>query len=179
MEKYRWISATIIGLIAVTIWVFSVQLGEKKKILRVQNVANVLYCIQYALFGAFSASAMNIFSILRNLVCINNINKGKENTNKQAIFFLVVIFIFGIFIVRDIVSAIPIIVNLIYTIGTWLKDTKKLRYSLILTAIMWMMYNIYYGIWMSLIGNTFEIISGIIGLVRHEKLKKGAIKNEI
>lgn len=55
----------ILGATALIIWVISLQLTKKHKMLFLQLISNVLYGLQYSILGLFSAASMNLVSIIR------------------------------------------------------------------------------------------------------------------
>lgn len=125
---------------------------------------------------------MNIFSVIRNAVYFKNEKKQKENSKSQLFIFVIIIIIFGIITGRDFLGIIPILATLLYTFGTWVTNIKYLRLIYLIAASMWIVYNYVLGVYIPLIGNFIELISGIVALVRFDLVKKERkveTKNEI
>lgn len=59
---------------------------------------------------------------------------------------------------------IPIFIHSIYTCATWFKDLKT-TYTLSLgTSILWIIYSLIVGAYVSIIASIVELIAGILGL---------------
>lgn len=157
--------AQIIGVFAIALWVISIQNKKREKILLFQFWANGLYMVEYALLGAISASSMNLVSTLRCLVFY----KGeKEKSFVGLMLFCIIVIILGIFTYDGILSIIPVVITLFYTISSWFKNPFWNRITVLVAAIIWIYYNFSVGAYITVVGNVFEIISGIISLVRYK-----------
>lgn len=161
--------AQVIGIIGVFFWVYSVQHKKQKEILFYQFLANLSYAIQYAILNVFTASAMNMSSVLRCLIFYNLRKNKKDISIVLLIVFLILIIFLGIITYNGLLSLIPVIITIFYTVSSWLKDTKWTRIVFILAAFAWIFYNFQVGTYPNIIGNIFEIISGTISLHRFEK----------
>ena len=162
----------IFGTLALGTWVSSVQVKKKSNILILQFWANVFYALQYFLLGFFSTGLMNLVSVFRCFTFSLNARKNKENPLWLLILLLSIIIIFALIYCRTLLSIIPILATFLYTISTWQNDTKYLVYIFILCAILFLLYNYLVGAYVALIGNLFEIISGIVSIIRMEKQKR-------
>ncbi|MFR0823677.1 MAG: YgjV family protein [Clostridia bacterium] len=162
----------IVGTIALMVWIFSIQVKGKEKILQTQMIANILYSIQYILIGAITAGSMNLVSALRSYVFY----KKQKNTNMVSttwlFVFITIILVIAVITCRDFMSLIPIIITILYTYATWQKNTKVIRIIFLLAACIWIYYNFYIGAYVAIIGNGLEIISSIISMIRFDKKKK-------
>ncbi len=154
--------AQIIGSLAVSIWVLSIQNKERKNILKFQAVANFLYIIEYALLGAYSAASMNFISTLR---CI--IFKEKEENSKWLIIFIILILLLGLLTYEKPISLIPVIITIFYTISSSKSNVKWNRIAVLASAFIWLYYNYKVGAYIVILGNILEIISGIVSLKRY------------
>ena len=86
--------AQIIGVFAISLWVISIQNKSRDKILMFQFWSNILYMIEYAMLGAYSASVMNMVSSVRCLV----FSKSKKSSGFSfVILFSLIIIILGVF----------------------------------------------------------------------------------
>lgn len=168
----KLVVANIIGFIALLLWVGSIQLKHKNKIMIVQMLANIFYAIQYLVLGIVSAGVMNIVSTTRYYIYYKNEQKGKTNSIILLLAFVFVISIIAKMTVVNIIDLIPIGITLLYTYITWQKNTKIIRIGFIIGAVIWIYYNFYVGAYVAVIGNILEIISGIVAIVRFDKNKK-------
>ena len=167
-----FILSQIVGFIAIICWVISVQLSKKSKIILFQTIANILYSVQYFLLNAIVAAFMNLVSFVRLSVFYTYETKNKRVPFGIMLLFMLIIIVIGIFTVNTPLMLIPILATLFYTYSSWQDNMQKLRIIYIVVAIFWIYYNFTVGAYISLIGNTLEIISGISSLIKY-KTKKG------
>lgn len=161
--------AQIIGIVAFLTFIFSVQKKNKKKLLILQLIANFLYGIQYLLLLAPTASFMNFISVIRCYIFYIYEEKNKKPSKLVLTSILIFIILIGIFTVNNYLSIIPVAIAILYTISTWQKNMNITRWCFTIAAMLWILYNISVGAYTSLIGNSFELISGITSLIRFKK----------
>lgn len=155
--------AQIIGGLAVSVWVLSIQNKERKNILIFQSIANLLYTIEYTLLGAYSAASMNLIGTIR---CFIFSKIDEDKSKKLLIPFIILILILGILTYNGIISLIPIIIYIFYTISSAKTDAKWNRIVILITAFIWIYYNYKVEAYITIVGNIFEIISGLAALIR-------------
>ena len=166
-----YVLANIIGVLAIITWSLSIQNKDKKGILIYQVAASVLYGVQYFLLGAFSACLMDFTSALRCLIFYFEDKKRGKVSNISFILFAIIILIFGIISFKGIISILPIITSLIGLYSIWQNNLNKTRYLFIVNALIWLFYNFSVGAYVNIIGNFFEILSGIISIIRFRRNK--------
>ncbi|MDO5556739.1 MAG: YgjV family protein [Clostridia bacterium] len=164
--------AQIIGFIALTVWVSSVQMKQKNNILIMQSVAMLFYATQYFLLGAISTGILNVYAVVRVLIFYDNEKKNKENTKSLLIVLSLITILLTVIFYENVFSLIPMVISLIYNYAAWQKNNKILRVLFIVAAFMWIIFNTYIGAYVALIGNLFEVISGIVAICRYDRKTK-------
>lgn len=166
------ILAQVLALFAILFWVISILLKNKKNILLMQVIANGIYGIEYLLLGAFSAASMNFLSFLRLLVyyfyALLNIKMPKW----ILFVFIALVLLFGIITYDGLISLLPIIITVLYTYAFWQNNLNVARIIYIVAAIIWIYYNYEVGAYVGIIGNTLEITTGLISLIKYRGGKK-------
>lgn len=165
-----WISS-IFGFVAIIFWLFSIQRKKKKDILFFQLIANMLYAVQYFIIGTFSAASMNTISSFKSFMFYKYECKGKEIPKLLLCVFLILVIVFGVITWNGTISLIPILITCFYTISSWCKDSKYIRIVFLIAAFFWIYFNVTVGAYIAVIGNTLEVLSGIISLIRFKKNK--------
>lgn len=160
--------SNIIGIVALIVWTFSIQVNKKTNIMKLQLLANIFYAIQYFLIGANSAACMNLVSTGRYYIYTKNEEKGKTNSYFLLVSFIVMILLIGLCTYDGALSLIPIMITICYTYATWQKNTKVLRFIFLFAAIVWIFYNFYVGAYVTIVGNMMEIVSGSIAIFRFD-----------
>ncbi len=171
------IVSNLIGMIALLFWVYSLQINDKKQIMKLQLLANIFYAIQYITIGAITAGMMNIISVIRYITFYKIEEKKKDQKLSIWILiaFIVSIILVGIFTYKSPMDLIPLGIVMLYTYITWQKNTKVIRYGIVIAAIVWIYYNFSVQAYISVIGNLLEVISGAIAIYRFDIRKN---KNE-
>ena len=155
----------IFGTIAAILSIVALLCKNKKKLLKVQLLANLLYSIQYWIMNAMSASFVTLIAIFRSLFFTN------ENNKKIKIATLVTAAIIsGIFSFNGThLSIIPIFCSIVCIFGASIKNVRYYKLVYGACSAIWIYYNICVGAYVIIIANICEIISAIIGYYRYEK----------
>lgn len=156
--------AHIFGLFGFIFFTGSIQVKQKNNLLIFQLIANTLYTVSYFMLGAFSAVLTNIINIIR---CIVFSVFDKKKSILISLIFLTLLII--PFVYNSLFDLLPIIITIIYIVSTWQNDMKIVRIFFVVAAFLWIIYNSYVGAIIPLIGNVFEIISGVLALIRFKK----------
>lgn len=163
MEKYI---AQIFGALALIMLFTSYQKKTKKDFFIVQIFANLFYALQYILLKAYSGTSASVVAILRSVVFYDFENKDKQIPVFVLLIFELIFILVGIFTFEGIYSTIPILIHCIYTLGTWFKSLKTTYIIAIISAILWTVYSLMVGAYVSIIANFVELTAGILGLRR-------------
>ena len=155
-----------IGIVAFILFVYSLKKKDKKEILFYQLLANILYAIQYISLGAYIAGILNVVTVTRCFIYYKYEKDKKEIPLFILITYILIIILVSIFTVDSYISILPSIINIIYIVSTWQKNTKVLRLSFMVAAILWIYYNLTVGAYTAIIGNIFEIISVLYACIK-------------
>lgn len=161
-----------VGIIAFLFFISSIQLKDKGKLLIFQLFANLFYALQYILLNVVVAGSMNILSVFRCFILFLYAKKKKNPPKVILVLFIFLIISIGIFTYESYLSIIPIGITLLYTISTFQDDMKSIRVLFIIAAIFWIIYNLSVGAYTALIGNAFELTSGIVSIIRYRNKNK-------
>ncbi len=160
----------IIGVVGVLLFFISYQVKNKNALLLIQTVATSLLCLQYILIGAYSGFALNIVCIIRNItlfVC----DKKQIKTAWIPVFLAFLMPVAGAFSWEGPVSLFILAGLMINTVCMGVFDTQKLRYSIILTCSLIIIYNLIMKSYAGLINESISIASAVIGIIRFHKNK--------
>lgn len=160
------IVAQVLGALGIISMILSVQFNSKKQVLGFQIAANSLFAFQYLCLNAISAVVMSFVAALRCIVFFLFENKGKKVPIWVLGLFLLLIIVLFIFFKHGIIGVFPLICTFIYTIGIWQKNLNVFRVITLITASLWIGYNVYYHAYPSLVGNVFEVITSLIAIYR-------------
>ena len=167
----NFIIAQIIGGIALIVLIVSFQKSEKKKLLKYQMFSSLLYAIQYVLLGAYTGSLMNLICMVRNFI----FNKYE---NKRPPLYLLIIIItlmvgFSTISYEGLISLLPMIAVVLYSIAIWDGNLKKVRIVEIISCLLYIIYNIKVQAYTGLIATVIEMLGAMVAIYRFniKKLK--------
>lgn len=169
--NYAILIGQILGGINVILGFLSYQTKTAKKLLFLQVLTALLFCIHYFLIGAISACVLNLIAFIRNAVYANR-DKKIFSYRFYPILFAVIMAIAGILSWQNIYSILVILGLVINTLCLPFKNPQNIRKSILVSSSMVLMYNIAV---FSIGGAVYEsvvILSSIIGLFRYRKYKE-------
>ena len=157
-----------LGIIATLITALSYQANTKKKLLFIQGVATLCTCISYLLLGATSGFALNIVCLIRN-VCFYFQKEGKTPIYISTSIFVVMMGILGAMSWQGPISLLIIVALAANTFFLSLGKPQMLRYSILVTSLMVLIYNIYALAIGGILNESIAILSAFIGIIRFRK----------
>jgi hypothetical protein len=157
-----------LGIIATLITALSYQANTKKKLLFIQSVATLCTCISYLLLGATSGFALNIVCLIRN-VCFYFQKEGKTLFYISTSIFVVMMGILGAMSWQGPISLLIIVALAANTFFLSLGKPQMLRYSILVTSLMVLIYNIYVLAIGGILNESIAILSAFIGIIRFRK----------
>ena len=154
------ITAQLFRIISAIFGLVSDKSTKKKEILEFNSVSNFFNAIQYFCLGAINGGICSLIPILRNIMM--------SKTKKRLPFYMIAIFLFGSYLcnlgnLSDYISYIPLSLVVIYTLGLNSGNVYILKYSIITTSILEIIYDYvfkaYVGIGVCIIDIILVIIS--------------------
>jgi len=160
-----WLAQIIAVLICI---VSSVSYLSKRKdtYLAEQFLVNVLYCLQYIILGAISGAISNAVSLVKYIVFYFNAKRDRKNSKWQVVFFCLISVILGCFALNEWYSIIPIITSVIFTFAIWQDNPIVLRVIVIICNILWIIFNIVVGAYVSAVYSAVELIFAFVTMIK-------------
>ena len=169
----------LISQIITAIWYIilasTYQVKNRKTVLFLNCFGKFMFFLVYAFLKAWSALAMCVVGLIRNIIfMIDEKKNGKrENINKLDNIVLVSTIIVSIFLsiptYEGIWSLVPIISTILYTYTLCQKNMKIYKMFGIPMETLYLCYNIYLRSILGIIGEIVILISSIIGYIREIK----------
>lgn len=161
----------IFGIVAFIIAFFAYQMSTSKKVLMVQTVAIVSFCIHYLLIGAIPGFALNLLGVARNLIYYNN-DKKFFRSKAWPIVLSVLMVIVGCFTGKGWHAVLLIVGLAVNTYCMSLSTSQAIRISLLFTCPPVLVYNIFELSIGGMVNEALSIVSATVGIIR-ERAKKG------
>lgn len=164
--------AQIFGTLGAISMLCSNRQKTRRKILFCLIFDGLFYFIQYILLKAYTGAFTNLISIVRVLTF------NKKGTNdffkkNYILYIILLLYIFiGIYTYDGIISLLPTIATVIYTIALWQDDTKVIRYGSIMMFAMWLLYNIIVQAYISAIVEGILLIGTLISIIKFDIMNK-------
>lgn len=176
-----YIAVQAIGIIAMTMNVFSYQRKTYTGLMIMQFTGAVLFSVHYILLGAYIGGILNAVAVFRSVVYANREKFHSDNKLWIALFacFSVAAYIlnFAVFgkeaIPRNfIVEILPVVGMISLTVGISRGTPKATRKALLVCSPCWLIYNIFNFSVGGIICEAMSIISAIVGMFRYDVRKK-------
>lgn len=133
---------------------------KRSKILFFQILDSTFDIIQYALLGAYTGSLISLLGATRAYTF------AKTNNKYFLFLFLSLYIIASLLTFNGLISFIPLIAALIYTIVTWNKKEKNIRLFSILVFILWFIYDILVKAYVSSITDIVLVVSNFMAFYK-------------
>ena len=161
----------VLGVIAFIVMFGAYQLNTSKKLLLAQTSAIVLFCLHYLLIGAYTAFALNVVGVVRNMIYY--FKEKKIFAWKLWPYVLsAIMVVLGVLTWEGWYSILFIAGLAVNTVCMSLPTAQGIRKSLLFTCPPVLVYNICVLSIGGIINETLSIISSAIGIVRYNKENK-------
>ena len=167
------IVALISGLIAVALYLLCFQLKTAKSIIACRFLSSLFYVLQYFLLGAFVGAAMDASAAVTSAI---SYKKDTPLVKKFKIPILVItnvgIITVGLLLYDSVFSLLAIAGVLLESASNWMKNEKLIRIVSLFAVPCWLVYNLVYKAYGSVIGSVLALISIIAALIRYKEKKE-------
>jgi len=166
-----FILAQIFGLLGAISMFLSSWQKTKDKVLTFLILDSLFYFIQYLLLGALSGAFTNIIGLIRTILFKN---KSRNKLFQNKIILYVIIFsylIIGIITYKGIMSLLPVIISILYSILLWQNNVKKIRIGTALMILSWIIYNITVSAYIGIVVESILFISSLGAIITIDILK--------
>lgn len=167
--------ATIVGILAVTLYISSYQFKNRKTIVAVYSTANLLYVLQYILLGAYTGMAMDTISFVSSVLARKRHTPFIQKYYKLVIAAMIISMITaGVLLYQNIFSIVAVCAAIIETSAIWCTEERKIRILTLCGSPFWLTYNLASCAYGSAIGNVINICSLLIALFRYRSQNEEA-----
>lgn len=164
-----YITAQIIGILAVATFLLSHQLKKRKNIILVNAISSCLYVLQYILLGAFEGAAIDVLSAVSTVTAHNKDKKFIDKYTKMIVTGLnLLILTAGLVLYKNIFSLFPIAGAILQTSAFWISSERKIRQVSFLGTPFWLIYNLVSQAYGSAIGSLLSMFSIGLAIYRYD-----------
>ena len=162
----------IIALIASIFMVYSGIIKNKKKILYIQSIQIGLFVLSNLVLGGIPGAIINFVSFIRNILCYENKLELKEKILITIISIVFVLYFNNL----GLIGLLPLVSMIIYIWFMTIKDVIKFKILIMITIVLWCIYDFSIGSYTSFIFDVFTIITNTISIIKIKKININNIK---
>ena len=160
-----------LGILATVITCLSYQMNTKRSLLIWQTIATGCSCLSFLFLGASDGFLLNIVCIVRNITFYFE----KERTPLcylSAGLLAILMGVIGALSWQGAHSLLIILALMANTIFMSLGNPQLLRYSVVVTSTMVLIYNIFVFSIGGMANEGISVVSSIVGIIRFSKAKE-------
>ncbi len=166
MNQYILVLYYLVSVLSIFLYVVSIQYKDKKDILLTQVFASFCYLIVYIIKGALSGVFVEILEEAKSFIFMLYEKKKKTIPISFLVIFIFLLILVSVIFYNGIYSLLPLFINIILFISSYLKNPKYMRITMLICGVLWGVYNVFVGAYIIVIGNVLEVISASISLIR-------------
>ncbi|MBE7047516.1 MAG: YgjV family protein [Ruminococcaceae bacterium] len=170
MKYNMQLTGQIFGWITTLLTFISFQCKEHKKLVVVNTLATASLCMSYMFLGAWSGMLMNLVAIVRNIAIYKRDCKFFSHSFWPYLFASLM-GILGVLSWQGPMSLLVIAALIIGTLFLYSPKVQNLRKVTVLTAIMVIIYNVYFKVWGGVVNELIAMASAVIGIYRYRKTR--------
>ena len=161
-------AAQLVGIAATVFSILSFQCSTRKKILIMQLITTILFCVHYLMLGAFTGATLNAVSIVRNIIFYNN-DKKFFSGKKWIVIFVLINIGAGALTWQSWSSLLFIIGMVLNTISLSLTASQQVRWVMLMSSPFVLVYSFLTGSIGGVVNELCSEVSMITALVRYRK----------
>lgn len=143
---------------------------KKGYLLLISTGVCISFSIAYLFEAAYTGIAMNLISLIRNLVfflVLKYAPNSKKMHTLQLLFILALTATFAVFTYDGLLSLTAVVAAAIYTYAVWEKSRKNYKIYTIVSSLAWIAYNAFVGFILGIVLESVMVICAIIGLIKN------------
>lgn len=169
--------AQVLGVVFIVASLVAYQLKERKRILLMFCVMNLIGFIHYLMLGgALSAAFIFIVGFAQSVTSYITAASNKKPSLLQKIVFTLLYVIAGFITYKSYVDILAIMASFMCMFSMLQTDEQKIRIFSLMNAGCWIVYNTLVGS-VSVIAQVLTFISILISLFRYGKMQKNKNTN--
>ena len=167
----------LIGAVAIVSSFFIYVSNNRKKIILVKGVSDVLWAVNSFLIGAFTGGMLNLIMVFREFVFYHRLDKKWAQHKIWLYVFCMVCFVSPVLeIIKTgsfaILPFFPACGSVAAVFGFYAKKPSTIRALNVVTAVPWIIYSAYMNNITSCISGLVALCSILIGTIRAKKMQQ-------
>ena len=159
----------ILSIVGMVLTIASFQMKTRKQIILLQTAGSASYLVSFLLLGKWAPVCLNVVFLFRNFLCYFRKDKAWAQSIVWLYVLLASVIAAGTIGFHSWWDLLPVIGSVFGTIAMYMKSENVLRLLKLGDSPCWLIYNFTVPSVGGVIGEVFNIISIIVGLIRYKK----------
>ncbi len=164
----------LFGLGGIILAIIAYLCKNRVKLLILQVFCNLCWTMYFTMLGQFLGMAMNVFSLIRNLIFSQKDKHAWANSKAWLFGFIVIMTTFSLLTYQNWYDFMSIIGTLCMTVGYFCSNRKTLLILSFIGCPLWVAYGIFAGSYMGIISDTLNGVSIVYALCVLNKERKSS-----
>lgn len=160
--------AQLFGLMASLCTIISSQRRYKTEILLLLLLGECFFAFNFLFLGAYSGFLMSLIAAIITTISYLYSRINKRIPTILIIAIIVLLIIAGFSCYQKITDILPVISLILYVILVIQKKEKNIRRISLVSASLWIIYDISVGAYVGMISDTLYIISSFTAIIRYD-----------
>ena len=157
------IIAQILKLISSIFYLAGDRSNNKKKIFTCNGIYNFFSGLQYLFLNAITGAICSFLAIIRNVFLYKF---GKKVPLWGLIVYLLIVFGLNLLAYDGIITLLPILLILFYSLALYSGDVMLIKYSVIITCLLEIIYDLYYKAYVGIAVSILDIVLVTISIYK-------------
>ena len=164
----RLIIGNLFAFVASLLFIYSGILKRKDKILIAQSFQKALSVISNIVLHGYSGAIVHAVSFIRNILCYYD----KLNIVVKIILTMITLILSFLFNNMGVIGLLPLFSSLIYLWFMNIKDIIKFKYLMLMTIVLWGIYDFMIQSYTSFVFGIFSFSATILSIIqiRYKKI---------
>ncbi len=167
-----YILAQVFALVACIFYTISMQCKDRKNILLLFIIGNVIGALGLFLLKAYAGSLIQVVFGIETFINYILEVKGKKNKPFLVAIYIMLSVIISIITFKGLIDLLPLVCALLHTITIIQEKERNIRYTNLASLVLWIPYYIIFAAWANLASTLCIIVSNIISIVRYDINKR-------
>ena len=160
-----FIVAQVFGFIGMVILLVSFQINKKSKLLKLQILSSLMFCLQFLCLNAYSGFYMNLMTLTRNYIY----SKYKDRVPTIWVV-LIILMMIGLSLIsyNGFISILPCLAVVIFTVSLTSSNLLVIRIGDIISCSLFLIYNFYVMAYAGVVATILELLFTVVAVIRFD-----------
>lgn len=165
----NFIIAQVFGVLGIIANVSSMQFKKRKQILAALLCLNLFSALNFIFLNKLSSAYISLFAVIEIIINYLFESRKKEVPKPLVALYAVISIILGSLNFTGLIDLLPIACAILFCITIVIKKEQHIRVAMLLTQLLWFIFDISVGAYVFSLSNLFAIVSTLIA-IRHYRL---------